>query len=46
MQFGIHVNNHRVEGFGEHSGDRGTFTFPTFFTDDSDMADAAAEKKG
>ncbi|MBS4178314.1 hypothetical protein [Lederbergia citrea] len=44
MQIGNHVRNHRVEGFGEHSGDRGAFQFPEFVIDDSDMEDSNSEK--
>lgn len=46
MQIGNHVKNHRVEGFGEQTGDRGAFHFPKFFTDDSDLEDTNSEKRG
>ena len=43
-QVGNHVKNHRVEGFGEHNGDRGFFHNPQTMIDDSDINDAASQK--
>ncbi|KAB2331505.1 hypothetical protein F7731_18095 [Cytobacillus depressus] len=46
MQIGNHVKNHRVEGFGEHNGDRGFFQNPQWGIEDSDFFDTQSEKKG
>lgn len=44
MQIGNYVKNKRVEGFGEHNGDRGILHKPGFINDDSDFVDANSEK--
>ncbi|MBU8878541.1 hypothetical protein BGM26_06000 [Bacillus sp. FJAT-29790] len=46
MQIGNHAKNHRVEGFGEQSGDHVVFHNPKIAIDDSDLEDTQAEKMG
>jgi len=46
LQVGNHVNNKRVEGFGERNGDRGIFHQQKLLIDDSDIIDTSSEKFG
>lgn len=45
-QIGNHVHNKRVEGFGEHNGDRGIFHQPQLIIDDSDFEDSTSKNIG